>query len=183
MKQDLQLKLQAWLDGELGESEVRRVAQAASDEAEARRVVAELRAVKSAFAGAEMARAVPDSREFYWSKIQRQIQLEARQAEAAAPASPGWLRAWRRLLVPLAGVSVAAGAVLLSVKHAPQPTAAPALAVANYDDVTATSDAMDTMTFHDQSTGLTVVWLQDRPATQTAPATSAQDDDDSMDME
>ena len=167
MKQELELKLQAWVDGELNEGEARRIAQVVSEDPVARGLVAELRAVKKAMNGAEMTRAVPDGHEFYWSKIQRQIAAEERHA---APTRAPWLRLWQRIALPLAGVAAAACVVLVTVKQVAPPAASPC------DEVTATSDAMDTMTYHDQSTGLTVVWLQDKTSAQPATATVVEDD-------
>ncbi len=174
-QQQQQLKLQAWVDGELSESEARSLAAMASKDPAAQALVSELRAIKTALRGAEMTRAVPDSREFYWSKIQRQIERESRQAPAPAPVP--WLRLWQRIALPLAGLAAAACVVLVVVKPAPSKALA-----SPGDEITATSDAMDTMTYHDQSTGLTIVWLQDKSAVAPAAATAV-DDDNSVDTD
>jgi anti-sigma factor RsiW len=176
MKQQQHLKLQAWVDGELSESEARRLAVSVAEDPAAEALVSELRGLKTAMRGAEMACAVPDSREFFWSKIQRQIEREARQAPVPEPAP--WLRLWQRIALPLAGLAAAACVVLVVVKPSH-----PAIALASPgDEVTATSDTMDTMTYHDQSTGLTIVWLQDNSATAPAGAASV-DDDNSVDTD
>ena len=72
MKNDLELKLQAWLDGELSGPEGLRLSREIAGDADATRLVEELRSVKSALAGAETPLTIPESREFYWSKIERQ---------------------------------------------------------------------------------------------------------------
>jgi len=173
MKQQQQhLKLQAWVDGELPDGEARRLAALVAEDTAAQALVSELRALQAAMRGSEMTRAVPDSREFYWSKIQRQIEREARQAPGAAAAAPlSWLRLWQRIALPLAAVAAAACVALVAVKPAP-----PRAVASPGDEIMATSEAMDTMTYHDQSTGLTIVWLQDKNAAAPADATSIQDD-------
>jgi anti-sigma-K factor RskA len=149
MNQNLELKLQAWLDGELSAPEARRIGQEIAGDTEASRLVTELQAIKSALAGNEMALAVPETREFYWSKIERQIQREARSPRAVqAPRQA----AWRHLLAPLAAFAGLACMLLLAVK----PFAPPI-----FDEISSTGEGMEAVTFHDQSAGMTVVWLAD----------------------
>jgi anti-sigma factor RsiW len=68
MNHNLELKLQAWLDGELSAPEARRIGQEIAGDMEASRLTAELQAIKSTLAGNEVALTVPETREFYWSK-------------------------------------------------------------------------------------------------------------------
>jgi anti-sigma factor RsiW len=74
---NFELELQAWLDGELSAPEARRIRRKIAGDAEARRLAAELQAIKSALAGNEMARTVPETRALYWDKIERQIRRPA----------------------------------------------------------------------------------------------------------
>jgi hypothetical protein len=106
MNVEQQLELQAWVDGELPEAEARRVADLVSLDKGAQAMVAELRLTKSILSGNEPELKLEDSREFYWSKIQRDIEL-AEKADARAP-SEGWFLSWRRLWMPLSGVTVIA---------------------------------------------------------------------------
>jgi hypothetical protein len=155
MKHRLQLKIQAWLDGELPQRQNRRVGHWIASDAEAGALAADLGRVKQAMLHNEVARTLSDSREFYWSKIERQIQ---RQAATARPASLSWLARWRRLLAPAAALALLMGALRLELGPARSPT---------FDEITATGDGMEAVTFHDQSAQMTVVWLQDR--SQPAP--------------
>ena len=101
MNLEQQLKLQAWVDGELSDREARQMAElAASDEA-ARTLVGELRIAKSILAGNEPEARLSEGRDFYWSKIARAIE-RADIAEAQAP-RVSWVLAWRRILAPLSG--------------------------------------------------------------------------------
>ncbi len=86
MNHDLELKLQAWLDGELTAAEARSIGREIAADADASRLVTELQAIKSTLAGNELPMPLPESREFFWSKIERQIQREAvRRTSGAGP--------------------------------------------------------------------------------------------------
>jgi anti-sigma-K factor RskA len=171
MNHNLELKLQAWLDGELSAPEARRIGQEITGDTEATRLTAELQSIKSALAGNEMALTVPETREFYWSKIERQIQREARNLRPVQTPRAAWLR-W---LSPLAGFAALACMLLLAVK----PPALPA-----FDEISSTGEGMEAVTFHDQSAGMTVVWLADSEQAQPAemiatPAAPTSDTGDS----
>jgi negative regulator of sigma E activity len=152
MKHDLQLKVQAWLDGELPDQEARRMGEWIARDAEASALAAELGCVRQAMFGNEAAGPLGESREFYWSKIERQI-----QREAGAPRADGlpWLARWRRFMAPMAGAAALACLVLLAVRQGASPT---------FDEISATGDGMEAVTFHDQSAQMTVVWLHDSSA-------------------
>ncbi len=169
MNHNLELKLQAWLDGELSAPQARRISQEIAGDAEAARLVTNLQALKSALAGNETAMTVPETREFYWSKIERQIQLQAHSPRAVqAPRQAAWLR-W---LSPLAAFAGLACILLLAVKPYAPPT---------FDEISATGEGMEAVTFHDQSAGMTVVWLADTTPAQTieSPAAKTPDTGDS----
>ena len=153
MNQDLELKMQAWLDGELPPSEATLLSQALASNVEAQQLLSELKAVKTAMASNELEVKVPETREFYWSQIHRRIaHEEARQA--VAPARKSFILRWRKVLFPLAGVVAALAVVLVTNKPN----------VPNYDLVqtTYTSSEIESMTFQDHASGMTVVWLQQR---------------------
>ena len=146
MDQDAQLKLQAFLDGELPEAEAAEVARWLARDREAVALLGELRQTRQALAGFENGIRLPESREFYWSKIQRGI--ESLEAPAPKPAPPPLLARWLRFLAPagaLAGL-VAAGL----------------LAIHTHSGVTGMETAMlDTgaITYRDDDSGATVVWF------------------------
>jgi anti-sigma-K factor RskA len=153
MNQDLSLKYQAFVDGELSESEARRMAEAIENDADARALVAELRSTKTLLAGNEPEVALPESREFYWGKIQRQIErLEAEPASAA-----GWSgvwTAWRRFVAPLAGVAVITFLGMVAVRfYSPEPMDY----LAEIENLSEESTA-----YSFRSGNMFVVWTQDR---------------------
>jgi anti-sigma factor RsiW len=152
MNDNFKLELQAWLDGELPAGKGQRIETEIARDEEAGCLVAELRFVKDTLAPNEMARTIPETREFYWSKIEREIQ---RQAEAPAPRRavwPGWL-------APAAGFGALACLLLLAVN----PMVPPA-----FNETSAAGEGVEAITFHDQAAEMTVVWLDDtapdRPA-------------------
>jgi anti-sigma factor RsiW len=150
MKTDLQLKIQAQLDGELPPEEAREVAGWLAQDAAARALLGELQNTSQALAGFEAEIKLPESREFYWSKIQREIhRLESAQAVAVAP---GWLAGWRRYLMP---VSALALAVLAAVILAPQLGLGRQTGEAEF----ALTDDGSSFTYRDYASGTTLVWL------------------------
>jgi hypothetical protein len=138
--------------------------------AEAGALASELRRVRMTMADNEAIVSLPETREFHWSKIEREI-----LRDVAAPRRPdvSWLTRWRRWVIPVAGVGALA-CVTLAVNELRRPT---------FDEVCATDQGMDAVTFHDQSAGMTVVWLQDsspapataEPAKPSAPADANSD--------
>jgi hypothetical protein len=155
---NLELELQAWLDGELSALKARRIEPKIVGDEEASGLIHELKAVKTALAGNELPRHLPETREFYWSKIERQIQREtSRQLEVHVPRRA----AWRRCLAPLTGFGALACLGLLAL----QPFASPAL-----DETSSTGEGMEAITFHDQAAGMTVVWLTDTTQAARSPA-------------
>src|SRR5687768_9616349 len=155
MNQDVALKYQAFVDGELSASEARRMAQILEKDADARALVAELRSTRALLAGNEPEVTVPESREFYWSKIQRQI--ERLEAEPAGVEGGGWrgaLSAWRRFVAPLAGVAVITFLAMVAVRfYSPEPVDY----LAEIENLSEESTA-----YSFRSGNMFVVWTQDR---------------------
>lgn len=149
MNPESALKLQAFVDGELPVHERQAVADWLSSDPEARTLQQELARIRSALAGGEPPRPLPESREFYWSKIQREI-VRGEQAgtRAAARRALPW---WRRLLVPAAGL--AGLALVLSVAVNYWPPGRPSYVVE-----TALADS-GAFTYRDLKEGITLVWL------------------------
>src|SRR5438128_52602 len=118
---DSQLKLQACLDGELPEAEAREVANWLARDREALALHTELRNTRQALVGSEVGVELPESREFFWSRIEREIQRL--EPAPAAPVRIPLMGRLRRLLVPLAGVALLLVAGLLTLNPAAQTAA------------------------------------------------------------
>src|SRR5882724_8915907 len=110
MNMELGIKLQAYLDGELTGRDAQTVASLIENDAEARALFAELQQMSTLLRGNEPELRLPESREFYWSKIEREVaRLEAVPAESRTPA---WIRFLRRNLAAVSGTAVAASLVM-----------------------------------------------------------------------
>jgi anti-sigma factor RsiW len=149
MKKDLQLKVQSWVDGELPDGEARRAGEWIARDAEASALAAELGGIKQSLLGNEPSVTLGESREFYWSQIERRIQREATRTGSR---STPWYVRLQKYLAPALGVTALACLVIVAVRQAGPPT---------FDEVSSTIDGMEAVTFHDQSSQMTIVWLQD----------------------
>src|SRR3954466_179364 len=114
MNQDQELKIQAYLDGELNEGEARQVEQLLASDVQAKDLAAELRITASYLKGNESQIALPETREFYWSKIAREIERQE-TVPAETPRLPFWV-AWRRFIAPLAGVAAVTMLALVAMQ-------------------------------------------------------------------
>ncbi len=160
MNHEFELKIQAWLDGELSDHEAARIADLVANDAKASALALELGTLRTAMAGNELIAPLPETREFHWSKIARQIERET----PVAPHGEGvsWAARWRKFALPLGGIAALTCTFAVLLQQIKQPT---------FDEISATNQGMDAVTFHDQSAGMTVVWLQDSSqTTDSAPA-------------
>lgn len=149
MKLETNLKLQSYLDGELPERERRAVAEWLEREPQARALLAELQVTRDTLAANEPTLALPESREFYWSKIERE--LARLEREPAPHPAPGWLGWLRRLLVPVGAMAVLALAATVFVWSPGQPRTN-----GEFETVLADPGAA---TYRDYANGVTLVWL------------------------
>jgi anti-sigma factor RsiW len=162
---DSQLKLQAFLDGELPEGEARAVANRLAQDKEAAALLGELRHTREALTAGQPALRLPESREFYWSKIQREIQRQDAQAPAPGPATP-LLARLRRLLMPATGIALLAIAGLFA-------TGGLTFLRPHVPGIETALDDTGAFTYHDDSAGATLVWL-------SYPAENEVADDDEL---
>jgi len=150
MNENLELKLQAMLDGQLPPAEARRVRQLAENDPAAGDLLAELRSIKNLIKDNEPKASVPESREFYWSKIARQIQ---NQQPSRPTRNHPWFLRWRNLIAAASGVGAFAVLLLFALRP-------PASQVA-YNQVPVTADGYEARAFRDQTSGRTFVFLHD----------------------
>ena len=148
---DAQLKLQAYLDGELPEKEAAEVARWVARDQEAALLLVELRNTRASLVGYDKPVQLPETREFFWSKIQRELsRLEP--AQTKAPQAPAW--SWISRLLKRAG-AVAAVAVVALIAAGQfgwfESSGGPAAESALADN--------EAFSYRDESTGTTLVWL------------------------
>jgi anti-sigma factor RsiW len=155
MHQDTALKLQAYLDGELPSGEARRAAELVEKDPEARALFEELRGAKILLAGNQPELQVPESREFYWSKIAREI---GRQDSVPTVAPAGAQRWWLRLLAPAGAVA----ALVLGVTLALNPSFGPKsgwATLAEGQEIDTPLEETSSISFRSEAAGMTVVWV------------------------
>jgi len=149
---DAQLKLQAYLDGELPEAEAREVAKLLAQDQEAVLLQGELRNTRQALKGSEAIVQLPESREFYWSKIAREIERLDRP-ERVEQKRPFIFRL-QRFLVPVTGAL--AVAIFLGITLINSSTGT------TLGETELASEDMGAITFRSESEGMTTVWLYNR---------------------
>jgi hypothetical protein len=175
MKHELELRVQAWVDGELSDKEAGQMADWVARNADAELLAGELRTCRETIVDNEPVVSLPETREFHWSKIERQIQREA-FAPQRSPVS--WITRWRQIVIPATGVAALACVLALAVNQTRRPT---------FDEVSSTDQGMEAVTFHDQSAEMTVVWLLDNSqqavAAQAAKPSPAGDANSDVELE
>jgi len=144
-----QLKLQAYLDGELSDSERQEVESLLQEDKEASALIAELRETNRAVSVFAEETRLPESRDFYWSKIRRDIEQLEQQTESEQEPKPvfSWLLILRKALVPVTAVAVVLFAGLVLTRQESLPGSETSLADSG------------AFTYHDFANGATLVWL------------------------
>ncbi|MBI3849293.1 MAG: hypothetical protein HY298_03225 [Verrucomicrobia bacterium] len=156
MKHDSQLKLQAYCDGELTARAVRQVETWLAEDNEARLLLAELQNTKAALASGEPDRKLPEAREFYWNKIEREIQRHSQTRPQTG--IPVIFTSWRKFLILATAVAALVGLALLFSSSSRHSTIVQAIA-RHFHEFESPSEDAHGFTFRDQTTGTTVVWI------------------------
>jgi anti-sigma factor RsiW len=154
MNLEAQLDLQAYMDGELSSPAGRKVAEWLAQTPDAQALAAELNLTRTFLAGQELERKVPETREFYWSQIERCLQTADSPAEVAPPfISLGW---WLRWVIP-----VGAAALLTFWLVIPSGMDRPAnmAFLDGPEEIDTSVPDTSTVSFHAASEGVTVVWI------------------------
>ena len=150
---DFELKLQAYLDGELSAREAAEVEGRLAQDQEGKALLAELRNTKTAMSAGELEVKLPETREFYWSKIEREIERQSQPAAAAPKLS--WFAWVQRHLLPVSGVALLSCLLAVMLIHSEKLSS-------QYGETEVASDDMGSYTFRDQQQKMTMVWLYDR---------------------
>ena len=151
---EIQLKVQAMVDGELTSPEVKEWCGRLETDAGLKELHARLTAVRGLMTGAELPRTLPESGDFHWSQISKAIEREEQQAKhLARPASgANWLLRW---VLPLAGV-----ACLILFLTLQQTTRLDlGISLGSDHELELSIDDLDVMTFNTMDDAMSVVWL------------------------
>jgi hypothetical protein len=166
MNSEQRLKVQAWLDGELSDAEARSIAALATEDKEAQALAQELRTTKSFLAGNELQPSLPESTDFYWSKVRREIERNDSASPAARPHSwVAWVLSWRRLLIPLSGAALIAILALMPPTITHQPVEANLLPLAGMTELVEVenlSEHFDSICYKSQEDNMLIVYLYNK---------------------
>ena len=169
MKTEEMMRLQAYLDNEVSSAEGREIASWIARDSEAKGLYEELKATKTLLAPEnELTATVPDSRDFYWSKIAREIERVEREPAREYAPRPWWIR----ILAPAAGAAALALFVFTSISiNGPGHTLAGA-----QQEVSSTDSSI---TFYSPEQKMTVVWISSgQEQAEATPAESSDIDPD-----
>ena len=164
MNVDLGIKLQAYLDGELAGSDARAVASLIETDAAAGALFAELQQTRRLLRGNEPEFRLPESREFFWSKIEREI---SRPAPAVHSGMPAWFLFFRRHLAAATGTCV--GLALALFVAFQMNWVSPDI----FEEIENPLEETGSFSFRSESQQMTLVWISN-------PAASSEETDDSM---
>jgi hypothetical protein len=149
MENDLNLKIQAYLDNELSSAEARQVSSAVARGGDAADLYHELKSVRQALKANEETPSLPESRDFYWSKIERGIRASEQPlvASTSPKAAPWW-----RFLAPVGITAALMGLLFVSGTFN---TRGPG----DFAEIETPTEEAAAITFHSQSARMTVVWV------------------------
>lgn len=148
---ETQLKIQAYLDGELPPAETRQVEGLLATDQQGRQLLEELRFTSTALRENEPAAKLPVSGDFFWSQVQRGI--AAAESRETTPDPIPWLAMLRRMFLPVSGLALVA---LLAIGIATLTGEDPERHFVQVENL---SEEMDTTTFRYQSEKMFVVWV------------------------
>ena len=151
MNLEVGIKLQAYLDGELTDREAQQIAALIESDGEARALFGELQQTSTALRGNEPEFRLPESREFYWGKIEREI--ERLEASPAPSRTPGWILFLRNHLAAVAGTSAVAALMLFMALQ--MNLVSPAL----FEEIDNPLDDTPSFSFRSESQQMTLVWI------------------------
>jgi anti-sigma factor RsiW len=154
MNYQAQLQLQAYLDGELSPRESRHVESCLATDLESRQLLAELRMTQTVLAEHEPQHQLPESREFFWSKIEREIERANCSDEKVIHAG-GFT--WRKFLAPLAAAAMVVLGVTVAKFYAPAEDAS-----WNFAEVERFAEEAGSVSFRSESEKVFVVWVYQR---------------------
>ena len=165
MNFDSQLKLLAYIDGELSPREARQTEAWLAENQEANLLLAELQKTKAVLAGHESEAKVPESREFYWQKIESRIRSQRDSRTQINVAS--LIFVWgRKYLFPASAVVALLAMALIMTKRFTSPSnPTPSLAenqARQFPEFESPSENTRGFTFRDHSAGMSLVWISYR---------------------
>ena len=148
---EIELKIQALVDGELTEFEAGKLRDRIKNDIRLQILHERLTQMKDLISTHEMPRVLPESSDFYWSKISQKIEVGGSAAQSSAQ-SLGMKWVFRRL-APLLGIASVALLITLQGPNLPD------LGIVLNHNHELLSDEIDVMTFNSADDSMSVVWI------------------------
>jgi len=153
---ETELKLQAFLDGEITAREAAVLKELLGHDPEARSLFEEMKSTRMLLVGNELDVKLSETREFYWSKIRRQIEVEDRRLSApvARELMTSW---WVRFLVPTALLTALVVLVVVSIRT--REGSSPQWAWEEGHEIETPLEETSSFSFRSEAAAMTVVWV------------------------
>ena len=148
---EIELKIQALVDGELTGFEAGKLRDRIKNDIRLQILHERLMQMKNLISKHEMPRVLPESSDFYWSKIAQEIEVGGSDAQSSAQ-SLGMKWVFRRL-APLLGIASVALIITLQEPNLPD------LGIVLNHNHELLSDEIDVMTFNSADDSMSVVWI------------------------
>lgn len=144
------LEIQAYVDGELNATRRAAVERLCATQPEARQLSDELTALRNSLCANEPQYQVPETREFYWSQIQRRLPAAEKVSSGNTLIGSSWVR-W---LAPLAGLAAVVALVTL-----PHPESPATTTLASLSPSPSSASAASSVVYRSDADGVTVHWI------------------------
>ena len=151
---EIQLKVQALVDGELTGREAEELLSRLESDAGLKALHTRLTVVRGLMVDAELPRTLPESGDFHWSQISKAIEREERQTKRLARPASGAKRLLR-WMVPMAGAACLL--LLLTLQQTTQPYLS--ISLGSDHELELSIEDLDVMTFNTGDDNMSVVWL------------------------
>ena len=150
---EIELKIQALVDGELTEFEAGKLRDRIKNDIRLQILHERLMQMKNLISKHEMPRVLPESSDFYWSKIAQEIEAGGSAAQSSAQ-SLGMKWVFRRL-APLLGIASVALLITLQGPNLPDL----GIVLDHNHELELLADEIDVMTFNSADDSMSVVWI------------------------
>ena len=150
---EIELKIQALVDGELTEFEAGKLRDRIKNDVRLQVLHERLMQMKDLISKHEMPRVLPESSDFYWAKIAQEIEVRGSTTQSAAHFL-GMKWVFRRL-APLLGIASVALLITLQGPNLPDL----GIVLDHNHELELLTDEIDVMTFNSADDSMSVVWI------------------------
>lgn len=150
---EIELKIQALVDGELTESEAEQMRECMDNDVRLQILYVRLIQARDLISKYEMSRVLPESGDFYWAKIAKEIEIDG---VANQRTNYSMVTKWLfRRLAPLLGIATIAMLITLQQSSVPDL----GIEIESDHELELSSDGIEVMTFNSADDSMSIVWL------------------------